>query len=44
MNIGLYAEMEDIDTMKVNVSALSIFLVMAQEKSCSKSENIKFGI
>ena len=44
MNIGLYAEMEDIDTMKVNDSALSIFLAMAQEESCSKSENIKFGI
>ena len=25
MNLGLYAEMEDIDTMKVNDSALSIF-------------------
>ena len=44
MNIGLYAEMEDIDTMKVNDSALSIFLAMAQEESCNKSENIKFGI
>lgn len=44
MDIGLYAEMEDIDTMKVNDSALSIFLAMAQEESCSKSENIKFGI
>lgn len=44
MNIGLYAEMEDIDTVKVNDSALSIFLAMAQEESCSKSENIKFGI
>ena len=44
MNIGLYAEMEDIDTMKVNDSVLSIFLAMAQEESCSKSENIKFGI
>lgn len=30
--------------MKVNDSALSIFLAMAQEESCSKSENIKFGI
>ena len=36
--------MEDIDTMKVNDSARSIFLAMAQEESCSKSENIKFGI
>lgn len=36
--------MEDIDTMKANDSALSIFLAMAQEESCSKSENIKFGI
>ena len=44
MNIGLYAEMEDIDTMKVNDSALGIFLAMAQEESCSKSKNIKFGI
>lgn len=44
MNIGLYAEMEDIDTIKVNDSALSIFLAMAQEESCTKSENIKFGI
>ena len=37
MNIGLYAEMEDIDTMKVNDSTLSIFLPMAQEESCSKA-------
>ena len=37
MNIGLYAEMEDIDTMKVNDSTLSIFLAMAQEESCSKA-------
>lgn len=44
MNIGLYAEIEDIDTMKVNDSALGIFLAMAQEESCSKSKNIKFGI
>ena len=44
MNIGLYAEMEDIDTMKVNDSALSIFLAMAQEESYAKSENIKLGI
>lgn len=44
MNIGLYAEMEDIDTMKVNDSALSIFLAMDQEESCNKSVNIKFGI
>ena len=32
------------DSLKVNDSALSIFLAMAQEESCSKSENIKFGI
>lgn len=32
MNIGLYAEMEDIGTMKVNDSTLSIFLAMAQEE------------
>lgn len=44
MNIGLYAEMEDIGTMKVNDSTLSIFLAMAQEESSAKSENIKFGI
>lgn len=44
MNIGLYAETEDIDTMKVNDSALGIFLAMAQEESCSKNKNIKFGI
>ena len=44
MDIGVYAEMENIDTRKVNDSALSIFLAMAQEESCSKSENIKFGI
>ena len=36
--------MEDIDTMKMNDSALSIFLAMAQEESSAKSENIKFGI
>ena len=29
INICLYAEMEDIDTMKVNDSTLSIFLAMA---------------
>lgn len=44
MDIGVYAEMENIDTRKVNDSAFSIFLAMAQEESCSKSENIKFGI
>lgn len=43
MRIGLYAEMENIDTMKVNDSALRPFLTMAQEESCSKSKNINLA-
>lgn len=44
MNIGLYAEMESIDTLKIDDSTLSILLSMAQEESHTKSENIKFGL
>lgn len=44
MNIGLYAEMETINTLDIDDSTLSILLAMAQEESHTKSENIKFGI
>lgn len=39
MNIGLYAEMEDMDAAKVNDNAHGIFFAMMQEES-SKNENI----
>lgn len=44
MNIGLYAEIENIDTLKVDDSVFSIFLAMAQEESHAKSESNKSGI
>lgn len=40
MNIGLYAEMEDIDTIKVNDSALSIFLAMRRKKAVVKARTL----
>ena len=44
MNVALLSEVEQINTLEVNGTVLSILLAAAQEKSASKSENIKFGI
>ena len=44
MNVALLSEVEQINTLEVNDTVLSILLAAAQEKSASKSENIKFGI
>ena len=50
MNISLYAKMEDIDTMKVNDSALSIFLLnLAFEHACAagrqfSAATLSFGV
>ncbi len=44
MNVALLSEVEQINTLEVNDTVLSILLAAAQEESASKSENIKFGI
>lgn len=44
MNVALLSEVEQINTLQVNDTVLSILLAAAQEESASKSENIKFGI
>ena len=44
MNVALLSEVEQINTLEVNDTVLSILLAAAQEDSASKSENIKFGI
>lgn len=44
MNVALLPEVEQINTLEVNDTVLSILLAAAQEESASKSENIKFGI
>lgn len=44
INVALLSEVEQINTLEVNDTVLSILLAAAQEESASKSENIKFGI
>lgn len=44
MNVALLSEVEQINTLEVNDTVLSILLAAEQEESASKSENIKFGI
>lgn len=44
MNVAMFSDVEQINTMEVNEAPLSILLAAAQEESAAKSENIKFGI
>ena len=44
MNVAMFSDVEQINTMEVNEALLSILLAAAQEESAAKSENIKFGI
>lgn len=44
MGIGVYSEMERIDTRKMADSMIGMIAAIAQEESHTKSENIKFGI
>lgn len=44
MKIGVYSEIENINTLNVQDSMIGIYLAIAQEQSRAKSENIKFGI
>ncbi len=44
MGIGVYSEVEKINTLLVNDLAVDVILAIAQEESRAKSNNIKFGI
>ncbi len=44
MKIGIYSEVEQINTLLIDDNTVDIILAIAQEESRAKSENIKFGI